>query len=679
MKTINKILGLLLLFTVAAVSGCSRDYDAPPLNMPVYDGPDANITFTQLQEKYKDVADNTQELIDVEYVIKGRVISSDASGNIFKQIYIQNEEGGILLGVDQNNVSTYYKLGQEVYVNLHGLYAVRYGGELQIGMGDTQANRIPWTTFTEHVQKDGWPDLAKIEPKSVQIKDLTDDMVNTLVKLENVSFDDGGKLPFAEDQMTSNRTVRSADGTATITLRTSGYSNFYKNTLPEGYGTLVGVVGKHRGEWQLMLRSYEDVIDFKAGEKPEPEPEDPSENKPGNTTIAEFAQKYAAATKDNPIKIEEDISLGGVIISDDTDSNVFKKVYLQDESGAITLGVDDNFISKAYPRGQYIHIDVKGLDAIIFGGVLQIGVAEANANRMPLAEFSKRVSKGTSNNKINVIKTSIDQLDGSMVNKLVQLDNVYFVDGGTLPYADKGKNVNRDIKDSKGNVLVVRNSGYSKFQAEMLPEGAISITGLLDSFNGAYQLTIRDLNDVVKGGVVEPEPEPEPTPEEGVIFSETFGAKFDKGSSAWPKVGAFTEYDNKNVSYSDETGNADIRNTKALDNHVWLPANKDAEFKISGIKGSNQKLELSFELAANLFNPGSEADLGNVELWFNDTKLDIPSTIVTNEAGDSNKFRLITIEQALESNSDITIKFVSSAEKNLVGFRLANIKLSIKK
>ena len=677
MKTINKILGLLLLFTVAAVSSCSRDYDAPPLNMPEYDGPNANITFTELQEKYKDVADNAQQLIEVDYIIKGRIISSDVAGNIFKQVFIQGEDGGILFGVDQNNISTYYKLGQEVYVNLHGLYAVRYGGELQIGMAQTQANRIPWNTFEEHITKDGWPDLAKIEPKAVEIKDLTDKMVNTLVKLENVTFDDGGKLPFAEEQMTSNRTVRSADGTATLTLRTSGYSDFYKNTLPTGKGSLIGVLGKHRGDWQLTLRSYEDVLEFtEGGVDPEPEPE-PGENLPGNTSIAQFAEKYAAATQDNPIHIDDDITLGGVIISDDTAGNVFKKVYLQDETGAITIGVNDSFISKAYPKGQYIHFKAQDLDAVMYGGVLQIGLKAANANRLELAEFSKRCTLGTKDNKIEVTTTSIDKLNQSVVNKLVKLENVYFVEGGKLPYADKGSNVNRDLKDGNGNTIVVRNSGYSKFQAEMLPEGAISLTGLVDSFNGTMQLTIRDLDDVVKGGSVEPEPEPEP--EEGVVFLETFG-EAKKVDNRWPKVAVYDGYDNKGgVKFTDATGVADLRGVTGNPGHVWLPANKDSELEITGIKGHAGKLILTYEAAASVFDAGSEADLGAIEVSFNGKVLQTESKVVSNANGDANKFYELTIAEELESTSDITLKFAAKGASNPVGFRLDTIKLSIKK
>ena len=44
MKVTQKIFSFLVL-AAAVLTGCERDYDAPPLNEPVYEGPSANITI----------------------------------------------------------------------------------------------------------------------------------------------------------------------------------------------------------------------------------------------------------------------------------------------------------------------------------------------------------------------------------------------------------------------------------------------------------------------------------------------------------------------------------------------------------------------------------------------------------------------------------------------------------
>ena len=130
------VLMLGLLFS------CTKEYERPPLTEPLYEGAEANITIKKLKEQYKDIINPT--LIDIDYILKAVVIGNDISGNIFKQLYVQDETGGINLGVDQNSVYTEYRVGQEVYINLKGLYMVKYGGQLQIGYDLTQANRIQW-------------------------------------------------------------------------------------------------------------------------------------------------------------------------------------------------------------------------------------------------------------------------------------------------------------------------------------------------------------------------------------------------------------------------------------------------------------------------------------------------------------------------------------------------------
>ena len=47
MKLLKNI-GLMLLASVALFA-CEREYDAPPLNAPIYNGPAANTTIAELR------------------------------------------------------------------------------------------------------------------------------------------------------------------------------------------------------------------------------------------------------------------------------------------------------------------------------------------------------------------------------------------------------------------------------------------------------------------------------------------------------------------------------------------------------------------------------------------------------------------------------------------------------
>lgn len=258
MNRVNiKILTLLSL--LALLGGCKK-YTPPELVEPkVPDGIHANLTIAE----YKQIFAGTQNpvLIDIDYVIKAVVSGNDKTGNIYKQIYVQDETGGISIGCDQNSIATDYAEGQEVYIKLLGLAATSYGGQLQIGYIGTNANRLPYEIFKEKVLRNKWAVKGDPKPKVVEIASLTDAMVGTVIRLEGVSFDDGGTLPFAEHEATVNRTLTDSKGN-TIIARNSGYATFSAETLPSGVGNVTGVLSKFKNDYQLFIRGREDV-DFK--------------------------------------------------------------------------------------------------------------------------------------------------------------------------------------------------------------------------------------------------------------------------------------------------------------------------------------------------------------------------------------------------------------------------------
>lgn len=66
--------------------------------------------------------------------IKGQVVSSDRTGNIYKEIYIQDATGGIDLKLGKSSLYSDYQLGQWVYVYCDGLTLGAYNDMPQLGL-----------------------------------------------------------------------------------------------------------------------------------------------------------------------------------------------------------------------------------------------------------------------------------------------------------------------------------------------------------------------------------------------------------------------------------------------------------------------------------------------------------------------------------------------------------------
>lgn len=284
---------------VMALTGCQADMDAPGLEVPKATW-EANTTIAELKEamwsddtNYAILCPEKDEATKEHYIIRGRVISSDASGNIYKSMYIQDGTAAITISINQNSLYNQYRIGQEVVIDATGLYIGKYAGLEQIGgygeyNGTPQVSFMIYPKFTEHTQLDGLPDdnvtvINYGDPRPAQgmyctnmsISQLPADnegvrsMQSQLVEFRNVHFEKGGEDTYATYQQTESRNLVDEQGN-TIVVRTSGYSNFYSQMLPTGTGTVRGLLSYFNGTWQLLLRSTADVMFDSKGQKEDP-------------------------------------------------------------------------------------------------------------------------------------------------------------------------------------------------------------------------------------------------------------------------------------------------------------------------------------------------------------------------------------------------------------------------
>jgi len=255
MKAIVKTITMLFAAATLFTSGCGENFEAPPIKMPVYSGPPENITIAAFREQYRNQPSRT--VIVEDYILRAVIIANDISGNIYRQIYVADDTGGINIGIDQNSIYASHRVGQEVFIKLKGLASVIYGGELQIGYRGTYANRIPWEIYRGHLFFNGFPDAVSVRPRVVTILQLTDNMVNTLIELRNVSFVNAGGN-FTTGNTTTEEMIIDAGGN-TLAVRTSSFCDFANDRLPFGKVTLVGILGRYDGVWQFILRNKNDV------------------------------------------------------------------------------------------------------------------------------------------------------------------------------------------------------------------------------------------------------------------------------------------------------------------------------------------------------------------------------------------------------------------------------------
>lgn len=284
MKLNRQLIIALVALIGLTFASCEREYDAPLLTEPTVEiGDEGIITIAKYKEMFTSVPEEGK-IIEEDFAIRAVVVGNDISGNIYKQIYVEDATGGLSIGIDQNNIANDYPVGQEVVIKLQGLAATSYGGVIQLGMNNNNPKntRIPYEIAKKHLLKSQWPDAKKAMPKVTTMGSITDAMIGTLIQLEGVYFEKGGELNYADQEMNAvNRILRDKSGKS-LYVRNSKYATFANDKLPKGNGTVVAILSKFGSDYQLFLRSADDCFGF-SGKEPEttggtdtPTPDQPS-------------------------------------------------------------------------------------------------------------------------------------------------------------------------------------------------------------------------------------------------------------------------------------------------------------------------------------------------------------------------------------------------------------------
>lgn len=403
-----------------------------------------------------------------------------------------------------------------------------------------------------------------------------------------------------------------------------------------------------------------------------------------NITISELRTQNAAATQDVPIIITQDQVLKAVITGNDESGNIFKKIYLQDKTGAIEMEVDQSSVYNYYPVGQTVYVDLNGLSISVYGDEQQLGHPEGYLFRTPWEDFEKHVSKDGWANPENAKPVVIDDI--STINaapdnykfKLVQFTGVTFQNGGKGIFAPEDGYGEENITDSHGNTIMIRTSNYASFAGNKLPEGKGNVTGILGRFRGTWQLTLRTANDVsdFTGSNEEGGNEGGETPSgETVLFQESFGTP-EKSGNYWPKIAEYTGFDNPGF-FEDESGKADVRIGSAYPANVWFPKGSDINLKVKGINGQGAtKATLKYQVGCNVYNSGETQDLNTLKIKCNGTELPLSSKVVSGENQEGNKPFEFEIKDINISNNT-TLEFYTTAADNTYGLRLFSVKLYV--
>lgn len=238
-------------------------------------------------------------------------------------------------------------------------------------------------------------------------------------------------------------------------------------------------------------------------------------------SIADLKARYASTVASNGyVKIEEDMQIKGVVTGNDYAGNIYQQIPVQDETGALVVGVSASALHGFLPEGQEILIDLKDLYIGGYGEQCQIGSVYTSPNtgktgigRMDRYTWQKhfRLIGEADVAKADALAEDFDpskMTDASYMEanagKLMTIRRVSFLnaDGKSVFAPDDGSVAltsncaNRALREYSSKNIVVRTSTYADFAQEIIPEGTKDIKGIFTRYYDTWQILLRSTDDI---------------------------------------------------------------------------------------------------------------------------------------------------------------------------------------
>lgn len=269
---------IALVAGVFAFASCQdKDWDIPE-GIPYGNNSleaGTTVTIAELQSTYASVisSDNYKQITE-DLWLRCVVNGNDYGDNLYKQLSVQDETGGIIIGINGSDQGAFMPVGQKLLIRLKDLYIGGYGNQAQIGgLYNGGLGRMEITDWKQHVRliMDGMAEAQAFGSMKVDTIDFDPNktmaqQAGRVVRLSNVTISREGTPVIAPDDGSVslvsncvNRKLTGGNAGSKCVLRTSTYAAFKGVTIPTTPVELYGIATIYRGTWQILARTQSDL------------------------------------------------------------------------------------------------------------------------------------------------------------------------------------------------------------------------------------------------------------------------------------------------------------------------------------------------------------------------------------------------------------------------------------
>ena len=231
------------------------------------------------------------------------------------------------------------------------------------------------------------------------------------------------------------------------------------------------------------------------------------------TVPALIATSTAAYQKYVPNDIIE-----AYVTSSDEGGNFYKSISLVSVDGTrgFSMPIDAYNLYSKYEPGRKVYVHLKDRYFVTENGAMVLGslynngtpsiLTDDEVGRISGVEYEGIIKRGCAKVNENTLVNNLTVLETSNnanLNKLIELDNVQFLDASMgKKYFDASLNnlggaTNHQITDQFGNKIIVRISEFANFSSKPVPSKSGKIRGVLTKFGSTFQFMVRTEKDIM--------------------------------------------------------------------------------------------------------------------------------------------------------------------------------------
>jgi hypothetical protein len=231
-----------------------------------------------------------------------------------------------------------------------------------------------------------------------------------------------------------------------------------------------------------------------------------TETHPANVMLGDL---HAYLGGEAEMTFAEDIQIAGRVVSSDCAGNFYNTFFIDDGTGAVEImaGIPD--LDAVYHPGQRISVRARGLAVGWRDGAMQIGLPPEPGNRFATGYFYHRavmrsyITAERDVEPVEPLDISPAQFAPELCGRLVRIAGLEAdLAGGSWASREPSPEVGYvKFRSPEGDSLTVVTSGYASFALAPVPEGRVTLTGILFYGRGGtsrdhYLLKLRDETDI---------------------------------------------------------------------------------------------------------------------------------------------------------------------------------------